>query len=629
MPKKSSPLPFNMQKIWGTTKCRSEEYVLDTEAEGRIGSGESRIRYLTDFIFVKDGKIVFPLYEMCTQEFWKGVEVYGFMTGPTSSIDRWYIWSLHWWLTKQQVELVRIDNVIGIEKQNDPRYRNGNQQVLWLNSRKRYSYALMEPDESVAAGWNSVILSWRPQGRDGLPVCVQADPDIALPDWWHQKGEVAGRAAWQALQRAWEKKKKEEEDEEDADDDGEERADAKKQQKRKNEAEEDSGPGKRRKPSGSADKGKKKEEVKVVVKPPTTGAAKPPTKGRAGQSTTSGSGSKISIADSPMAEPSKHRSPSKPRPAKRPAAELSEDEDETYFPPSGKPPPSPAVLSDSSPPPSSPLGDKSSSSAIALVPPTSNKARPLSLSDILEPAPDGSAQQDRMVGEAEPTYPPGPATQEVNRAPSLGAPVHPPLGRSDMFSIDLHSIDAGVLARSGTSEVEPLQNTQASAVEGVARLSLDPIVETSAPQAVASDGAAGVKRAGESPVEPSGLISNVPDDTSKSHQVSVLEASSSKGDKSPLESALAVDLTLPLDTPHDPPASTIQTSSDAEVHSKQPPAESRVVTASASGIGAPVLPPTAAQLPAMGHTVSRVPRPREEEDDDARSSKRHGLDPLA
>ncbi|QRV80761.1 hypothetical protein RhiJN_13144 [Ceratobasidium sp. AG-Ba] len=597
MPKKSSPLPFNMQKIWGTTKCRSEEYVLDTEAEGRLGSGESRIRYLTDFIFVKDGKIVFPLYEMCTQEFWKGVEVYGFMTGPTSSIDRWYIWSLHWWLTKQQVELVRIDNVIGIEKQNDPRYRNGNQQVLWLNSRKRYSYALMEPDESVAAGWNSVILSWRPQGRDGLPVCVQADPNIALPDWWHQKGEVAGRAAWQALQRAWEKKKKEEEDEEDADDDGEERADAKKQQKRKNEAEEDSGPGKRRKPSGSADKGKKKEEVKVVAKPQRKGLQNP--RRREGL---------ISIADSPMAEPSKHRSPSKPRPAKRPAAELSEDEDETYFPPSGKPPPSPAVLSDSSPPPSSPLGDKSSSSAVALVPPTSNKARPLSLSDILEPAPDGSAQQDRMVGEAGPHYSPGPATQEVNRAPSLGAPVDPPLG---------------------TSEVEPLQNTQASAVEGVARLSLDPIVETSAPQAAASDGAAGVKRAGESPVERSGLVSNVPDDTSKSHKVSVLEASSSKGDKSPLESALAADLTLPLDTLHDRPASTIQTSSDAEVHSKQPPAETRVVTASASGIGAPVLPPTAAQLPAMGHTVSRVPRPREEEDDDARSSKRHGLDPLA
>ncbi|QRW09556.1 hypothetical protein RhiLY_08555 [Ceratobasidium sp. AG-Ba] len=473
MSQKSNPLPFDMEKVWGTCKCRNEDYVLDTELQGRIASGQARIRYLTDFIFVKDGKIVFPVYERCTPEFWKGVQVYGFMIGPTSSIDRWYIWSLHWWLAKQQVELVRIDNVIGIEKQNDLRYRNGNEQVLWLNSRKGYAYALMEPDESIAQGWRFVNASWKKEGRDGLPVCVPADPDLAPPDWWHNKGEVTGRAAWQALQRAWEKKKEEEEEAEDeeeaeGEDDSEEKPAPKNLQKRKMENEEDAGSGKRRKSSATTDKGKTKEHANAVAKPPTKAAAKPPTKGKAHQSTTSGSGSKKSLTDSPTARLSKRESSSKTRAAKRPAAELSEQE-EIYIPPSGKPPPSPPTIPEASTLPASPFAEQSSSSAIGIVPPTSKQACAFSLGHIVESAPDVSGRKEPMLREAKSRYTHGPATQEVNQLPSLEALVNSP---------------------SGTVGAETLGDTQGSAVDGVARLSMDPVDKTSAPQAAASGGAA-------------------------------------------------------------------------------------------------------------------------------------------
>jgi hypothetical protein len=86
----------------------------------------ARVRLLTDFAFVRAGKLVYPRYEECTVDFWEGVEVWGFMMSPTGQ-DKWLAWSLHWWLDwpGKHVELVRIDNVIGISKEKSAHYRNG------------------------------------------------------------------------------------------------------------------------------------------------------------------------------------------------------------------------------------------------------------------------------------------------------------------------------------------------------------------------------------------------------------------------------------------------------------------------------------------------------------------------
>lgn len=86
----------------------------------------ARVRLLTDFLFVKKGKFVFPNYEDCTKEFWNGVELWGFMMSPTG-IGRWLAWSLLWHLDwpGKHMELVRITDITGMSKESHHSYRNG------------------------------------------------------------------------------------------------------------------------------------------------------------------------------------------------------------------------------------------------------------------------------------------------------------------------------------------------------------------------------------------------------------------------------------------------------------------------------------------------------------------------
>jgi hypothetical protein len=117
---------------------------LENEAKGSIGgrlgmnrltlaltketkfSTTARVRLLTDFVFVKAGKLVYPRYNECTTHFWDGVEAWGFMMSPTGHC-KWFAWSLNWWLDwpGKHMELVRIDYISGISKERDPHYRNG------------------------------------------------------------------------------------------------------------------------------------------------------------------------------------------------------------------------------------------------------------------------------------------------------------------------------------------------------------------------------------------------------------------------------------------------------------------------------------------------------------------------
>lgn len=86
----------------------------------------ARVRLLTDFVFVKDGKLVYPYHKDCTQAFWKGVEVWGFMMAP-SGAGKWLAWSLLWHLEwpEKHMELVRIRNIHGMSKEASRHFRNG------------------------------------------------------------------------------------------------------------------------------------------------------------------------------------------------------------------------------------------------------------------------------------------------------------------------------------------------------------------------------------------------------------------------------------------------------------------------------------------------------------------------
>lgn len=87
---------------------------------------EARVRLLTDFLFVKNGEFVYPNYNDCTKEFWRDVEVWGFMMAPTGP-GRWLAWSLLWHLDwkDKNMELVRIAKIDGMSKETSIHYRNG------------------------------------------------------------------------------------------------------------------------------------------------------------------------------------------------------------------------------------------------------------------------------------------------------------------------------------------------------------------------------------------------------------------------------------------------------------------------------------------------------------------------
>lgn len=76
-----------------------------------------------------------------------------------------------------------------------------NQVALWVNTRQKYTYALMEPEEQIAVQWAYVCESWRESDARKLPVpfCGPIPTVVSVPAWWHRGGKTAGKRAWQFL----------------------------------------------------------------------------------------------------------------------------------------------------------------------------------------------------------------------------------------------------------------------------------------------------------------------------------------------------------------------------------------------------------------------------------------------
>lgn len=143
MPHSKAQLPFDVKEVYGDHPVRPEHIKLDPESDKEPDNGkgtscriffvrkltycprEACARLLTDFLFVKNGELVFPYYESCTKEFWAGVEVWGYMMAPTG-MYWWLAWSLLWHLDwpGKHMELVRITNANGMSKEFSPHFRN-------------------------------------------------------------------------------------------------------------------------------------------------------------------------------------------------------------------------------------------------------------------------------------------------------------------------------------------------------------------------------------------------------------------------------------------------------------------------------------------------------------------------
>ncbi|QRV74564.1 hypothetical protein RhiJN_02579 [Ceratobasidium sp. AG-Ba] len=410
---KNVNLPFDPDKIYGKLKWRTEDYLLDTEAKGKLRSGEARIRFFTDFIFVKDKQVVFPLYENCDKDWWEGVEAYGYMQGATSGIQRWTTWSLLWALGTLEVVPVRLDHVIGISKERNTAYRNGNECALWLNTRARNSYVLMEPDESIAPGWLAVILSWQGVGGDELSVCRPAAPERGvIPSWWKSaEGEVAGKQAWQRLVAAWRRQQAEEHD--DNNDAGSASEDAKEKGAKPAEDTQQgrSGGLKRRRSSTKGQKGSGDAVATSAAKAKSSKPVQP-------------------VPSSTPTAPSTSAAAIKPKQKSRAWVDLSDDE-EPRFPPSGQVAPSPPAVEEPSqestaqaatvpsPPSSHPESSGPASEYGASPERPAKRARSLDRGGSVPPLPDLAARRGRVFREAQPGYEPGLETQRANLLPLL------------------------------------------------------------------------------------------------------------------------------------------------------------------------------------------------------------------
>lgn len=56
----------------------------------------------------------------------------------------------------------------------------------------------MEPEEQIAHQWALVRESWRNQGpkKFPVPICGPVSSLVQMPDWWHHRGQAAGKKDW-------------------------------------------------------------------------------------------------------------------------------------------------------------------------------------------------------------------------------------------------------------------------------------------------------------------------------------------------------------------------------------------------------------------------------------------------
>ncbi|KAG8713771.1 hypothetical protein FRC11_011062 [Ceratobasidium sp. 423] len=172
-----------------------ENISLEPESLREPAKGQVITRALDGFVFVKAGKFAYPRYGM-PDEWWKDVVVYGY-TVALSGAFRYFVWAGLWAedYYDKHIEVVTIGNIVGLSKETSDHWRNGKQEILWLETELGFSYALLSPADQYDRGnWSQVTESWKVTSDDAPPT----DPKfVALrledprPDWWDAKGDDA------------------------------------------------------------------------------------------------------------------------------------------------------------------------------------------------------------------------------------------------------------------------------------------------------------------------------------------------------------------------------------------------------------------------------------------------------
>ncbi|QRV78023.1 hypothetical protein RhiJN_06038 [Ceratobasidium sp. AG-Ba] len=212
--------------LYGTLKLVQEDYVLENEPDS-VGSG-LRAGVLTEFIIMKNGKPIEPLWEDCTDGFLEGVEAYGLMAYPCENWN-WRIWTGQWQVWPDlPFELVHIPVVTSFSKESDVRLCNGNEVHLWLYGRER-CFGLMSPAIPYVEAWESTLSSWVTEEDPNPPGYSPVRVEFGPPHWWRKTGGRIGdtqgtKRVWQIVQKEILDYKRAEEQQEEAGDDVSDRA---------------------------------------------------------------------------------------------------------------------------------------------------------------------------------------------------------------------------------------------------------------------------------------------------------------------------------------------------------------------------------------------------------------------
>jgi hypothetical protein len=246
-------------------------------------------------------------------------------------------------------------------------------------------------------GWMQVIESWEHVGQAGLPLCRLANPDIAPPEWWHHKGEPAGKQAWQRLvskHQLYQKRMASSKSDDDDDDD-------------------DNTPAKRRSSKG---KGQAKSEL-----------AKPPRHKRSAMTAQSPASALAKTSGQPRARTSKSAVPPAQRRRSRAADYVEID---------------PSDVGESSESQCGAMRQVSEKDEQAARPPSAKRSRMLTVDELAAQPSDAQpvnlshrqTPREQLQEDAPPGYSPGPNLQTVNALPASQVVINPGVQLTELSS---------------------------------------------------------------------------------------------------------------------------------------------------------------------------------------------------
>ncbi|KAF8748137.1 hypothetical protein RHS01_11018 [Rhizoctonia solani] len=158
-------------------KIQPKFITLDPESPQELRKGEVIACALDGFMFLKGTKYAYP-HQGADAYWWRGIIAFGFVT-PLCGSFKYFTWLGHWgadWEEKH-LETIIITNIVHISKERNINWQNGTEDILWIETKHGYSYALLEPDAQYNGGY------WQPSAFKPLPW------HSPRPAWWDALGD--------------------------------------------------------------------------------------------------------------------------------------------------------------------------------------------------------------------------------------------------------------------------------------------------------------------------------------------------------------------------------------------------------------------------------------------------------